>query len=178
MITIPSVGGLNANATAGVYASNTSDVSELLGFIEDPQVFNYRLGNTSTCANRDTGPPPTNTQGAFYGWYIGSSDYPVQSRGNYYLRCPTFTHQSQNFGKGIPSKIIAGFPNIDVNTLADWGYMEYAPSEMTYLKLNNPNDITYNDITLELVDKNEEVVKDLGRSTTVILHIRKSLAEE
>ena len=55
--------------------------------------------------------------------------------------------------------------------------MEYAPSEMTYLKLNNPNDITYNDITLELVDKNEEVVKDLGRSTSVILHIRKSQTE-
>ena len=53
--------------------------------------------------------------------------------------------------------------------------MEYAPSEMTYLKLNNPNDITYNDIRLEIVDKNEEIVKDLGRSTTAVLHLRKSL---
>ena len=177
MITIPSVDGINGSDKPGVYAASTQDVSELFGFKEDPQVFNYRLGYTSLYADRNAGPPPTHTLGAFYGWYIGSSNHPIIARGNYYLRCPTFTHQSQNFGKGIPSKIIAGFPNINVQTEADWGYMEYAPSEMTYLKLNNPNDITYNDITLELVDKNEEVVKDLGRSTSVILHIRKSQTE-
>ena len=176
-INIPSVDGINGSDKPGVYAASTQDVSELFGFKEDPQVFNYRLGYTSTYADRGEGPPPTHTPGAFYGWYIGSANFPIIARGNYYLRCPTFTHQSSNFGKGIPSKIIAGFPNINVLTDADWGYMEYAPSEMTYLKLNNPSDITYNDITLELVDKNEEVVKDLGRSTSVILHIRKSQTE-
>ena len=54
--------------------------------------------------------------------------------------------------------------------------MYYSPNEMTYLKLNNPSPITINELTLEVVDKNEEIVKDLGQSTTVILHVKKSLS--
>ena len=122
-------------------------------------------GSTFTYAHRDTGPPPTATIGAMYGWYVGSDDSPIVARGNYFLRCPTLTHQSFNFGKGIPSKIIGTFPNAGP-TGRDMGHMYYSPNNLTYLKLNNPSPITINELTLEIVDKNEEIVKDLGQSTT------------
>ena len=173
-ITIPSIGQLSKSNVPGVYCSATTDVSGLFGFEELPQVFSTGHGSTFTYAHRDTGPPPTATIGAMYGWYVGSDDSPIVARGNYFLRCPTLTHQSFNFGKGIPSKIIGTFPNAGP-TGRDMGHMYYSPNNLTYLKLNNPSPITINELTLEIVDKNEEIVKDLGQSTTVILHVKKSL---
>ena len=174
LITMPSIGRLSKSNVPGVYCSATTDVSGLFGFEELAQVFSTGHGSTYTYAHRDTGPPPTSTVGAMYGWYIGSDDSPIVARGNYFLRCPTLTHQSFNFGKGIPSKIIATFPNAS-DTGRDHGHMYYSPNTMVYLKLNNPSPITINELTLEIVDKNEEIVKDLGQSTTVILHVKKSL---
>ena len=177
LITMPSIGNLSRSNVAGVYSSSTTDVSSLFGFPELPQVFSTGHGSTFTYADRDTGPPPTATIGAMYGWYIGSDDSPVVARGNYFLRCPTLTHQSFNFGKGIPSKILGSFPNTTAGG-RDYGHMDYSPNEMTYLKLNNPSDITLNELTLEIVDKNELKVGDLAQSTVAVLHIRKSLATD
>ena len=56
--------------------------------------------------------------------------------------------------------------------------MDYSPNTMTYLKLNNPSEITLNELSLEIVDKNEQKVGDLGQSTTAVLHIRKSLTTD
>ena len=177
MITIPSVSGIGNSNVAGVYSSATSDVSALFGFLEDPQVFNTRTGVTYSVAGGDETPPDQNV-GGFYGWYVGSSAHIQPQRDNYFIRCPTLTHQSYNMGKGIPSKIIASFPNENTATLSDWGNMFYEPNEMTYLALNNPSEITYNDLRIEIVDKNEELVKDLGKTTIVVLHFRKQLAQK
>tara|TARA_R110000772_G_scaffold32179_1_gene79004 strand:+ start:237 stop:2342 length:2106 start_codon:yes stop_codon:yes gene_type:complete len=177
LITMPSIGNLSRSNIAGVYSSSTTDVSSLFGFPELPQVFSTGHGSTFTYANRDTGPPPTAVIGAMYGWYLGSVDSPIVARGNYFLRCPTLTHQSFNFGKGIPSKIIGSFPNTTAGG-RDYGHMDYSPNTMTYLKLNNPSEITLNELSLEIVDKNEQKVGDLGQSTTAVLHIRKSLTTD
>tara|TARA_R110000824_G_scaffold9011_4_gene40753 strand:- start:509 stop:2728 length:2220 start_codon:yes stop_codon:yes gene_type:complete len=161
----------------GAYITDTSDVSELLGFRDTSLVAQSLVGNTYTFANKPVAnghAPPTNTNGAYFGWYVGSTSTPTYSSGSLYLRCPTLTHQSYNFGKGIPSKIIASIPadSMDTNTMSGDSY--YAPSELTYLTLNNSEDLNFNDITLEIVDKNEQIVDILDRNTTATLHFRKS----
>tara|TARA_R110002167_G_scaffold363941_1_gene585026 strand:- start:17 stop:2215 length:2199 start_codon:yes stop_codon:yes gene_type:complete len=183
LITIPPAENLrnlwDTDEGKGVYGCNTSDVSELLGFrntnfvaqslIGNQYLYTNKLSATSTAA-------PTNTLGAFWGWYAGSTSVPqYTSGGSIFIRCPTLTHQSFNFGKGIPSKIIASIPPESFNSTFNTGEGFYAPSEMTYLTLNNTEPLHFNDITIELVDKNEQLVDGLfDRNTTATLHFRKA----
>ena len=50
----------------------------------------------------------------------------------------------------------------------------FSPSEMTYLTLNNTETLNFNDLTLELVDKNEKIIENFQKNTTITLHFRKS----
>jgi hypothetical protein len=176
IVTIPSAKGVGDWKTAGLYVSKTSDVSEILGFRNISFVAQGRFGNSYLYANRPAAllAIPTDTPDQYFGWYVGSESEPTYSSGPLFIRCPTLTHQSYNFGKGIPSKIIASIPPESLNrdTVSGGGF--FAPSEMTYLTLNNTETLHFNDITLEIVDKNEQVVDILDRNTTATLHFRKS----
>jgi hypothetical protein len=176
LVLIPPEESVGDWKTKGVYSCKTSDVSELLGFRGLAMVAQARQGESFLLAN-DPGEdgnddPPTDTDGAFFGWNVSSTTDPTYGSGPIFVRCPTLTHQSYNFGKGIPSKIIASLPadSFSRDTSAGWGY--FAPSEMTYLDLNNPHPLHFNDITLEIVDKNEEVLTILDKSTTITLHFK------
>ena len=187
LITIPSVEGhLNTGlnlqwATAksnGVYMCGTSDVSELLGFRNTSVVLQSIIGNQYLYTARPqltNTTEPANTLGAFYGWHLASTSAPLyRGGGAVYVRCPTLTHKSYNFGKGIPSKIIASIPPESFNTNTNSGQGFFAPSEMTYLTLNNTEALHFNDITLEIVDKNEQIVDIFQGNTTVTLHFKSS----
>ena len=87
-----------------------------------------------------------------------------------FLRIPQFTHQSQNFGKGIPSKIISSLPPASDDGTA--GEIYYEPANMTYVALNNPGELNINVLTLEVVDKQDKLIEGLSKSSTFVLHVR------
>jgi hypothetical protein len=174
MILIPPAESVGDWKTDGLYACSTSDVSEMFGFSNTTMVAQSRQGNSYLYANAPTAAAllPTDTEGAFFGWYLPSKTDPIYANGPLFVRCPTLTHQSYNFGKGIPSKIIASLPADSFSRDVSSGFSYYAPSEMTYLDLKNPAPLNFNDITLEIVDKMEEVVEVLDKSTTITLHFK------
>ena len=174
IILVPSTSGIGANKVKGSYCTETSDVSSLLGFPDKSVVEsnsgsgrNYLLANEPEVGSTA---PPTDTDGAFYGFYVGSDSAPTFSRGQMFLRIPQFTHQSQNFGKGIPSKIISSLPPATDNGTA--GEIDYEPSNMTYVSLNNPGELNINVLTLEIVDKQDQLIEGLSKSSTFVLHVR------
>ncbi len=169
IILVPSTSGIGANKVKGTYCSETSDVSALLGFPDKSVVESNRGYGVNYLIANELGSgtlPPTDTDGAFFGFYIGSDAAPTFSRGQMFLRIPQFTHQSQNFGKGIPSKIISSLPPATDNGTA--GEVYYEPSNMTYVSLNNPSELNINILTLEIVDKQERINKI---NTTMHLNI-------
>ena len=178
IVLIPPAESESRWAEKGVYACSTSDVSEILGFSGLSLIGQTRQGNTYNVGNaiRPDALIPTKTEGATYGWYVGSTSSPVYASGPLFVRCPTLTHQSYNFGKGIPSKIIGTFPADSIARDVSSGYSFYAPSELTYLDLHNTAPLQFNDIRLEIVDKNDEVVEILDKSTTIVLHFRQKSA--
>jgi hypothetical protein len=174
IVCIPAAESIGSWKTTGLYACSTSDVSEMLGFSGEAVVAQTRQGISYNIANAPTyaAPLPTATVGAIYGWYVASSSEPIYANGPLFVRCPTLTHQSHNWGKGIPSKIIASLPADSFSRNVSSGYSYFSPSEMTYLDLHNPGPLHFNDIRLEIVDKMEEVVEVLDKSTTITLHFR------
>lgn len=87
-----------------------------------------------------------------------------------FVRCPSLTQTSQNFGKGSLSKIIYHCPQFS-NSGADIGALFFQPAERVYLDLNNKETLNLNEITIEIVDRNEELAYELTGNTTVCLHI-------
>jgi len=174
LILVPSTSGIGANEVKGVYCAETSDVSALFGFptrtiVESNRDYGYNYLFANELTPDSTG-PPTRTTGAFFGFYFGSNSEPTFSRGQMFLRIPQFTHQSQNFGKGIPSKIISSLPPATDN--GDAGEIYYEPSNMTYVSLNNPVELNINILTLEIVDKQDQLIENLSKSSTFVLHVR------
>ena len=94
------------------------------------------------------------------------------ARGSYFITCPTLTQESQNFGKGTPSKILYHIPQFS-NAGEDVGALFFEPGEKTYIRLGNTEKLSINTLNINIVDKNEQVVKDLDGNTIVVLHIRK-----
>ena len=174
IVLVPSTEGVGANTIKGSYATETSDVSALFGFPNDTLLGSNRdQGSSYLAADAPTATstaPPTNTLGAFHGWYIGSTEAPTFSRGQMFLRIPQFTHTSQNFGKGIPSKIISSLPPATDNGTA--GEVYYEPANLTYIALNNPSELNINVLTLQVVDKQDQLVEGLSKSSTFVLHVR------
>jgi hypothetical protein len=176
MILVPSQNGLADYTTSGVYCTETTDVAAMFGFPDKDSVWQSRDGSQYIFTNKpeevDT-TPPTSTIGAFYGWYVGSDVAPIFTRGTLFVRVPQLTHQSYNFGKGIPSKIIGQLPlHTHAGGVDDDGETYWEPTNLTYLDLNNPAEMNLNDLTIEIVDKTETLVEDLTGSTTIVLHIK------
>lgn len=97
----------------------------------------------------------------------------VGEEGGYslFVRCNELTHQSYNFGKGAPSKILHQIPQFD-NTGASTGSLYFEAHEKTYLKLHNTENIELNNISIDIVDRNEKYATGLSGTTVVVLHIK------
>jgi hypothetical protein len=52
------------------------------------------------------------------------------------------------------------------------GEIYYEPSNMTYVALNNPAELNINVLTLEIVDKQDQLIEGLSKSSTFVLHVR------
>jgi hypothetical protein len=97
-----------------------------------------------------------------------------------FIRSNTLTHQSYNFNKGLPSKILWSVPAFANNgpplAAPTMGALYYQQDSPIYLDLNNAAPVVINDIDIEFVDKDEVPVTDLTQESVVVLHIRKSRA--
>ena len=99
------------------------------------------------------------------------ANIPTQSADtSLFVRCPSLTQTSQNFGKGSLSKIIYHCPQFS-NSGTDIGALFFQPAERVYIDLNNKETLNLNEITIEIVDRNEELAYELTGNTTVCLHI-------
>ena len=88
-----------------------------------------------------------------------------------FVRIPNLTQKSYNGAQSSLSKIVYQVPQFD-NQGNETGPMYFAPGEKTYVKLNNANPITLNQIQVQIVDVQEKEVKSLGDRTQIVFHIK------
>ena len=104
---------------------------------------------------------------------VQSTNVPGVTRKTCFVKCSSLTHQSYNFAKELPSKILWHIPKYDNQGNATGALFFENPSPV-YLDLKNPAPLVINDLHIEIVDKNELHATDLTGTTIVTLHIRDS----
>ena len=90
-----------------------------------------------------------------------------------FVRANNLTGTSYNGAKNSISRILYSLPRFD-NAGNTQGNLYFQASEKTYIKLNNTEQLTLNQLDIDLVDRSERIVRDLQGNTIVILYIRKS----
>ena len=144
------------NAGTAAYSSRTTDVDWVYGF-------NHILEGGGTSRN-------------YTNMYSQQSPKAL-AQGQLFVRVSSLPHNSFNGCQRSISKILYGLPRWDArgNTT---GSLYYEPNERVYLDLNyNENNQILNDLSVQLVNINEEVAKDLKGNTCVIFHIRQKGAQ-
>ena len=127
------------------------------------------LGFQSFAINPNSGMSSSGTFGA----YFSSAQRPsLSSLHSAFIRVPTFTHETYNFGTGNPSKILFQIPRFD-NSGVDTGALYYQNNDKTYVDLHNSSPLRITDLDIHVVRKNETFVEDLTGSTEIVFHIRK-----
>ena len=157
----------------GDYTCHTDDVTLLLGFEGTSSVIQAFAGETYALNDDETAVTPNIPAW----WLVPSWSIPKLHSTALFVQCRSLTHQSFNMGKGIPSKILYHIPRFNMGGSNESGRLGageifFEPSEKTYLDLNNPNELNFNDLEMSIVDKNERWATDLGGSTTIVLHFR------
>ena len=128
------------------------------------------LGFQSFAINADSGMV---TSGSDRGAYFTSAQRPsLSSLHSAFIRVPTFTHETYNFGTGNMSKILFQIPRFD-NSGVDTGALFYQNNDKTYVDLRNTSELRVTDLDIHVVRKDETFVDDLTGSTEIVFHIRK-----
>jgi hypothetical protein len=135
--------------------------------VQSPEKFSNALSNTITI------PPNSEVGVVSCKIFRDPAAVPVADPFMTFVRSGTLTHQSYNFNKGLPSKILWALPRF-ANDGAETGALYYQQESPIYLDLNNAAPVVINDIDIEFVDKDEVPVADLTGPSVVVLHIRKS----
>ena len=104
--------------------------------------------------------------------FVSAQRPSLMSQHTSFIRVPTFTHQTFNFGTGNPSKILFQVPRFD-NAGTETGALYYQNNDKTYVDLNNATELRVTDLDVHIVRKNETFVEDLTGSTEVVFHVRK-----
>ena len=144
------------NLGTAAYSSRTTDVDWIYGF-------NHDLPGGGTSRN-------------YVNMFSQKSPKTLAS-GQLFVRVSSLAHTSFNGCKESISKILYGLPRWDArgNTT---GSLYYEPHERVYLDLHyNENNQVLNDLSVQLVNVNEEVATDLTGNTCVIFHIRQKGAQ-
>ena len=129
----------------------------------------FALGFQAFAINPDSGMTHSSQHGA----YFSSAQRPsLSSLHSAFIRVPTFTHETYNFGTGNPSKILFQVPRFD-NSGVDTGALYYQNNDKTYVDLHNSSPLRITDLDIHIVRKNETFVEDLTGSTEIVFHIRK-----
>tara|TARA_R110002167_G_scaffold125833_2_gene306297 strand:- start:7071 stop:9014 length:1944 start_codon:yes stop_codon:yes gene_type:complete len=90
-----------------------------------------------------------------------------------FVRLNNFTQNSINARQGTISKIVGHLPRFD-NSGNETGGLFFEPaSGLTYIALNNPNEILINSFDVDIVYDNETLCTALSGKTIVVFHIRK-----
>jgi hypothetical protein len=79
---------------------------------------------------------------------------------------------SYNAGLGSISKILYHVPRF-TNDGRQYGDLFFECGEKTYVAMKNTDRVILNSLDIDIVDRNDRIVKDLTGSTIVVLHIRK-----
>ena len=149
----------NNDWTPAAYTSPNPNIMKLMGYKADADGYVSIADGTQTEAK------------IIYDSPNDSANIPTASAdSSLFVRCPTLTQTSQNFGKGSMSKIIYHCPQFS-NSGTDIGALFFQPAERVYIDLNNKETLNLNEITIEIVDRNEELAYELTGNTTVCLHI-------
>ena len=106
-------------------------------------------------------------------WLVNSSAGMDFTPKQLFIKCPSLTHQSFNFCKGLTSKILWSLPRFS-NSGQTTGPLFFQQSHPIYLSLRNNAPLVINDLQIDFVDKNEQIVEDLGGETVVVLHFKTS----
>ena len=104
-------------------------------------------------------------------WKVNSYENVDFAPKQLFLKCSSLTHQSYNFCKGLPSKILWSLPRFS-NSGATTGPLYFQQAQPIYLALRNSAPLVINDLRIEFVDKDERVVSDLGGESVVVLHFK------
>ena len=103
--------------------------------------------------------------------FSSSTKPSMTSENSTFIRVPTFTHQTFNFGTGNPSKILFQVPRFD-NSGAESGALYFQNQDKAYIDLNNPQEINVTDLDVAFVRKDEKFATDLTGSSEVVFYIR------
>lgn len=118
-------------------------------------------------------PDSNMVEGAFSGASFSSATRPsMLSAQSTFIRVPTLTHETYNFGTGNPSKILFQVPRFD-NSGTETGALFFQNPDKTYVSLNNSDELRITDLDVHFVRKDETFAKDLTGSSEVVFHIRK-----
>ena len=183
------------DAEALVFPNNAQYARPLLGFGSGPSASSVGATDTSgqilSPVNLDGTDPTTVGVGVMsslqklgvteigataksvgYGlWKFQSSSPPEMLNSTAFVRVPSLTHQSYNFCKSLPSKILWQIPKFTPDGRSD-GSMYFTNPAPIYLDLRNPNPLTLQQLDVDIVDKNEKFCEELNGATTITLHFR------
>ena len=90
---------------------------------------------------------------------------------NMFVRFNSVQVASMNANKGSISKIMYGIPTFD-STGNSEGPLYFEPPERVYLDCSNSEPFNLTDVSVDIVDVNEQVITGLTGQTTVCFHIR------
>ena len=91
-----------------------------------------------------------------------------------FVKCPSLTAKNINYSKTLPSQILQHIPRFTSDGKSS-GNMWWESNQLVYTRLKNAEPISLNDLTIQLVDKNERECKDLVGETIICLHIDEDL---
>ena len=143
----------------GVNKPNFGSIKTILGFQEITTIDQVPMGVVTTL-NLVT--------------FTSSATPEAGSLSNLFVRLNNLPFNSFNANKGSISKILYPLPRIDAAGKS-FGSLYFEAQQRTYLKINNPGPITMTQISVDVVDINEQLATDLSGNTIVIFHIRKSV---
>jgi len=110
--------------------------------------------------------------GGYRGASFASPNRPLTtSAQSTFVRVPTLTHETYNFGTGNPSKILFQLPKFD-NAGNESGALFYQNNDKSFVDLNNTTDIRVTDLDVHFVRKNEKFANDLTGSSEVVFVVR------
>ncbi len=89
-----------------------------------------------------------------------------------FVRVNDLTIRSFNGATQSRSQILWHLPKFS-NEGKQFGDLYFSPGEKTYIKLHNTHRETINQLSIDIVGRNEQIVQDLTGATIVVLHIRR-----
>tara|TARA_R110000868_G_scaffold193346_4_gene438146 strand:+ start:2813 stop:4864 length:2052 start_codon:yes stop_codon:yes gene_type:complete len=100
-----------------------------------------------------------------------STDVPDFSVHSAFVRLVNTTQRSYNACKNSVSKILYHIPRF-TNDGRQYGELFWEVSERVYVDFGNTDQFVLNQFQVQIVDKNERIVRDLEGETIVVFHVR------